>query len=62
MRFLFLLSACTAAEENKEPPTPPERVVIHEMFSGSNCGPCAPAADNLFNALADHTGKYSIIK
>ena len=62
MRFLFLLSACTATEEAKEPPTPPERVVIHEVFSGSNCGPCAPAAENLFAALADMDGKYSIIK
>jgi hypothetical protein len=41
---------------------PITRIVLHEAFSGSNCGPCAPAADNISAALADREGEYAMLK
>jgi hypothetical protein len=41
---------------------PVTRIVLHEAFSGSNCGPCAPAADNISAALADQSGEYAMLK
>jgi hypothetical protein len=38
------------------------RTVLHEAFSGSNCGPCAPAADNISTALADQSSEYAMLK
>jgi hypothetical protein len=64
MWTVLLLISCTAKDQAAEstPAEPPERVVLHEIFSGSNCGPCAPAADNIAAVLADQEGKYAIVE
>ena len=66
MWTLLFFVACTTTDEHKtsdsSPEPPPERVVLHEVFSGSNCGPCAPAAENIAAALASHSGKYALVK
>jgi len=41
---------------------PVQRIVLHEAFSGSNCGPCAPAAENIKAALTDKAGQYTMLK
>jgi len=59
------LGSDTSGSEVDVPPTsgePVPRVVLHEAFSGSNCGPCAPAAENLSAALADKSGMYAMLK
>jgi len=62
MWTVILLAACSPSDEKESPEPPPDRIVVHEVFSGSNCGPCAPAADNIAAALTDHAGKYAIVK
>jgi len=64
MWTIMLLISCSPKEQDVETPPaePPERMVLHEIFSGSNCGPCAPAADNIAAALADHDGQYAIVE
>lgn len=39
-----------------------ERMVLHEAFSGSNCGPCEPAAINIARVLDANPGKYTLLK
>jgi hypothetical protein len=39
-----------------------ERKVLHEAFSGSNCGPCEPAAKNVARVLDANPGKYTLLK
>lgn len=76
MLLLFSVLACSPvisfqrAEHASEGPsktgdTAPisvERIVLHEAFSGSNCGPCEPAARNLSNALNEADGRYAMLK
>jgi hypothetical protein len=64
MWTLLLLVSCSEKDQTVDTPPeePPERVVLHEIFSGSNCGPCAPAADNIAAVLADQEGKYAIVE
>lgn len=38
------------------------RKVLHEYFSGSNCGPCAPAGDSVMNVLHQNENNYTIVK
>jgi len=52
--------AATGGRPDLGEPVP--RIVLHEAFSGSNCGPCAPAADNISAALADQSGEYAMVK
>jgi hypothetical protein len=61
---VLLLISCTPKDPADDPPPaePPERVVLHEIFSGSNCGPCAPAADNIAAVLEEQEGKYAIVE
>ncbi len=69
---MFLLLAALACTPNSTEPetdhtgTVPApdttRVVLHEAFSGSNCGPCAPAAENLSAALSEAEGRYAMVK
>jgi len=65
----LLLSACTPADETPEPedtgealPTETERLVLHEAFTGSTCGPCQPASENIKRVLKENAGKYTILK
>ena len=67
--MLIFLAQFSCAEKSEDghtntpsPAAPPERMVIHEVFSGSNCGPCAPAAENIAAALADKAGEYVLLK
>jgi hypothetical protein len=68
MLLLFTALACSpSADDTSEGPTDTaprsvERIVLHEAFSGSNCGPCEPAARNLSNALQDADGRYAMVK
>lgn len=43
-------------------PETTERRVLHEAFSGSNCGPCEPAARNVARVLDANPGKYTLLK
>ncbi len=38
-----------------------ERILLHEMFTGSNCGPCLDADEKLLAVLADNPGEYNLI-
>ena len=58
-----LAVGCSVEEKPElELDAPLTRIVLHEAFSGSNCGPCAPAADNIATALADKEGDYAMLK
>jgi len=48
-----------ALEEQTE--TWEERILLHEMFTGSNCGPCQPADEKLLAVLHDNPGEYHLI-
>ena len=52
----------TSATPGIELGAPVPRIVLHEAFSGSNCGPCAPAAENISAALTDREGEYAMLK
>ena len=41
--------------------TETERILLHEMFTGSNCGPCQPADEKLLAVLHDNPGEYHLI-
>jgi len=62
---LVFLFACTPAAEDDEPdvdsppPTSVERRVLHEMFSGSNCGPCLEADQRVIDIQDARTGQYT---
>ena len=43
-------------------PTETERKVLHEAFTGSTCGPCAPATENISRVLEAHSGQYTLLK
>ncbi len=38
------------------------RKVLHEAFTGSNCGPCAPSGDSVMNVLHQNEHNYTIVK
>jgi thiol-disulfide isomerase/thioredoxin len=67
---LFASLACEAPSDDGEDtqdtgdplPTQTERMVLHESFTGSNCGPCQPAAENLARVLDENAGKYTLLK
>ena len=48
-------------EETAELPTETERFVLHEVFSGSNCGPCTEADANVLEVLHANEGKYVLM-
>ena len=72
--WMFLACAGPKGGVDSGPPSPGDidggpaigepvtRLVLHEVFSGSNCGPCAPAAENMATALAGQEGTYSLLK
>lgn len=43
-------------------PTETARRVLHEAFTGSTCGPCAPATENIKRVLDAHPGEYTLLK
>jgi len=43
-------------------PTETERRVLHEAFTGSTCGPCLPADENLKRVLDENPERYTILK
>ena len=61
---LFLVTLACAPEvvtpdtqDTGEPlPTETERIVLHEAFTGSTCGPCQPAAENIKRVLKENSG------
>ena len=69
---LLVMVACTQTEEaavgDGEPgddgatlPTEMERVVLHEVFTGSNCGPCLEADEILLDVLHDNPDRHVFI-
>ena len=76
MFALWMILACASTNDGVEsgPPTPGgtgdappigepvTRRVLHEVFSGSNCGPCGPAAENMTAALSGQNDTYSLLK
>ncbi len=69
MIALWMFLACAGSDGegstgSELPPVgePVTRLVLHEVFSGSNCGPCAPAAENIAAALDDQKGAYTLLK
>jgi len=62
---LFLgLVACegpSGDDDDGTPVTETERILLHEMFTGSNCGPCFDADNNLIEVLAARPGQHTLI-
>ena len=42
-------------------PESTERILLHEMFTGSTCGPCYGADEILVGVLADNPGEYTLV-
>ena len=42
-------------------PQSTERILLHEMFSGSNCGPCLEADANLIEVLDQRPGQFTLL-
>ncbi len=62
--FLTLLglgAACQPAAEEEPPPEPPVRRVLHEIFTGSNCGPCASADPRLLEVFEQAPDQVSFL-
>lgn len=60
--LVILLGACMpSGEEEAELPTETQRRVLHEVFSGSNCGPCLEADARLLDVLHANEGKYVLL-
>ena len=51
-----------AEETGESLPTETSRRVLHEAFTGSTCGPCAPATENIKRVLEAHPGEYTLLK
>lgn len=77
LMLLPLLVACSSGETVPDPdissdsgnnlevetlPTETERKVLHEAFTGSTCGPCAPASENISRVLDAHPDQYTLLK
>jgi hypothetical protein len=45
-----------------EPVTEVERKLLHEVFTGANCGPCYESAENLERVLSENPGLFTVIK
>ncbi len=63
---LVFLAGCAAQEaEEIEPTEPPQvettRFPLHELFTGSNCGPCLEADEKLLSVLEENPGEYTLI-
>ena len=68
---VILLSACggpitpvdnpDADGSDTDDSTTTERVLLHEMFTGSNCGPCFEADANLMNALEARPDRFTLL-
>ena len=52
-----------AVEQPAEDVLPQEtaRTIVHEVFTGSTCGPCLGAEEVLFGVLADDEERYTHI-
>jgi len=69
--FFTLLTGCTLEPSDPEngtddPPSDPvnfdtDRLLLHEVFSGSNCGPCKEADEGIQRILDDNPGEYSVV-
>jgi len=67
---MLALFACTApgvdtavdTDVDTAPPPTSTRIVLHEVFSGSNCGPCLEAAASLEAALVGNEGRYALVE
>ncbi|MEE2751500.1 MAG: hypothetical protein VX519_08710 [Myxococcota bacterium] len=59
-----LMWSCVPTEVEEEEP-PPEieivRLPLHELFTGSNCGPCLEADEKLLAVLYDNPGEYTLV-
>ena len=62
---VLMLMACAATPDDEQvfvdepPPTSVERRVLHEMFSGSNCGPCLEADARVMAIQEANSGRYT---
>jgi len=59
----FFLVGCEADpnDEDQDLPTETQRRVLHEVFSGSNCGPCLEADERLLDVLHANEGAYVLL-
>ncbi|MDP6933537.1 MAG: hypothetical protein QGG40_11505 [Myxococcota bacterium] len=53
--------AAVESGEDAELPTEIERTVLHEVFTGSNCGPCLEADEIILEVLHDNPGRYVLL-
>jgi hypothetical protein len=56
------LLACAAEAPGDTPPEPVLRRVLHEAFTGSNCGPCLEAEENLEGVLDANPSRHTVLK
>ena len=69
LSLLVALSACGSSvgennnnnNNNSTLPDSAERILLHEMFGGSNCGPCFGADNILMGVLDQRPGKFNVI-
>jgi hypothetical protein len=69
--WVLALSACTGptnptGNADSDDPTPgestsTERILLHEMFTGSNCGPCFEADANLMEVLDARPERFTLL-
>jgi hypothetical protein len=60
--WIGILGVGCAEEKDEETPFVPIRRVVHEMFTGSTCGPCQPADENLEAVLSANPDTSIAIK
>ena len=56
------MSTTTTTETATTTTATVQRKVLHDMFTGSTCGPCYEAEENLEAVLAQNPGQYTVIK
>lgn len=56
------LPACVVEAPEETPTEPVVRRVLHEVFTGSNCGPCLEADENLEQVLEANPARHTVLK
>jgi hypothetical protein len=64
LALVAALSGCTGGDSTVGPAdlgSSTERVLLHEMFTGSNCGPCFGADNILMSVLDERPGRFTLL-
>ena len=68
LALLLMLSGCDGPADGTNsnnnttpPPSSAERILLHEMFTGSNCGPCYGADNILMDVLEQRPEQFTLI-